>query len=1208
MKKSLYRSIFIFSVVILILVCAADAFAQDKTSLAKTVFAPGDIPETKLLIAQRGRYSIQTKSPTGAGISIIDRMAGVLGSDGSPGEKDGRVDLILETGEYKVKLVPDLDSSAAINLSVIQFKEVNEAKTTQDLPMLYDGDYIQTGLDDYCTKSYWVYFEQRGELRLEIMGRTFRECSVWQNGQWLMNLKPSMSTREPVSGRPMQYAEFYQTFEPGHYLLVMAGGSPTAWPNEAKEYPLFIRRGIQYLGEQGIRSITISPFGKDVYLVGQYTNYFECIRKDLKYTRMNTGTFNANQTRHVTARSAVINKESTTPFCSISAGNNGSRQQFLSLEAAPGDKLEVRFFKSASGSQYLSFRQTDKSLSYLVTSIPGIEAENSFDFTPLLVDTYRSKITLIKDMSVHVSSGNPWVRKVNLLGHCSAYIYIEESGDYKIAESADAGAAGKYRFRRAEDVFFSGTIPTYQTAEKSFKLVAGFYLMECDPVRAGILHYALYKDGSQNPQSLLAKPVKDPVVSFIWPNIILGPNADSSKYLYYNSRYNTQVGLSIRELPVNPAEPFSFYLPAGETVNTELALDADSALFIDGSGYDCTVTGKKLENGTIFREGKYAFQLKNTGSTIAFYSVYSLSKKAVSRTPRPVMKPIGESFPILTEEKPWFGDFERDETKKLLLRVTEPGLYRIETSGRLAMGLSIQTALVPVLGSASENTAGRNALIARYTRPGDYLVSVTTRGRSMGRAGVLLRRTEIVNEGELPADIVSRKTVAPDSALRYTLKPKEAGDYGVYSFGLGIQFPYRLEDTEGFPLVAEGRTGTSIALRNEVYYFYSLPLTFESRRLTRFTQVKMAETREGKTFDLFINKQQSHTWKETADRVPDVYKLVITAPVQVNGFVSEGMTGTMTGPGIQPVKLEGGKQLSMELVAGSYEIRAAAKEVQSLLPYTISVTTAELIPGMSYSYSSFPVSVVVSTGNDAVYDLWTFGFTDVKASLWDGKEKTLIAQADDRENDWNFRITQRLSPGRYLLKIDRIGSTTGNVTLYLDETTRQQVNAAKLPLSLERTIGKEVVEIPFAMPDEGIFMVKSDKGVGIRFALYNKDRLCGQAQDFLAVPLYKNIQYTLHVWQGEDVPQDVRITGALIASKTAVLGDAAQTLSGSQSFRLSNPAGLSYVFTSPVAGLYYSRGFERPFTFAERNALALTDTSFVLNRDLSVLGNVRVEP
>ena len=61
---------------------------EKRSLLEKTSFdlssTSTEIPETILRVNEQGQYSIQAESSTGTRIDLVDRMAGVMSSDGQP--------------------------------------------------------------------------------------------------------------------------------------------------------------------------------------------------------------------------------------------------------------------------------------------------------------------------------------------------------------------------------------------------------------------------------------------------------------------------------------------------------------------------------------------------------------------------------------------------------------------------------------------------------------------------------------------------------------------------------------------------------------------------------------------------------------------------------------------------------------------------------------------------------------------------------------------------------------------------------------------------------------------------------------------------------------------------------------------------------------------------------------------------------------------
>ncbi len=118
-------------------------------------------------------------------------------------------------------------------------------------------------------------------------------------------------------------------------------------------------------------------------------------------------------------------------------------------------------------------------------------------------------------------------------------------------------------------------------------------------------------------------------------------------------------------------------------------------------------------------------------------------------------------------------------------------------------------------------------------------------------------------------------------------------------------------------------------------------------------------------------------------------------------------------------EITGGETWNGLLPTGAYVLKAATIEPNNRFDYEVSVTAEELLAGQSRAVD-LPADVPVSIGSDAVAEIGSFGTTDVRAWLYDAKNK-LVATNDDRPNDWNFAIAGRIKPGFYRLHLEAVG-------------------------------------------------------------------------------------------------------------------------------------------------------------------------------------------
>jgi hypothetical protein len=460
--------------------------------------------------------------------------------------------------------------------------------------------------------------------------------------------------------------------------------------------------------------------------------------------------------------------------------------------------------------------------------------------------------------------------------------------------------------------------------------------------------------------------------------------------------------------------------------------------------------------------------------------------------------------------------------------------------------------------------------------------------------------------------VLSRQTVPADIGLRYRLAVEKRGRYSIFTFGLGVQFPFRLEDEDGFPLTPSNRMGVTLDLDPGAYAFYSLPVSFVTRRLTRFspfTPVRAAAA-EGKTNELPLNTRLQNVWKETPSRDPDVYRVTLPAALPVVLSLSSGMTGELKGGGKDfSEQIVGGKDLALDLDAGTYTLAVKTREVQNLFSYSVGISTSQLAAGLRYSLGSSRSEWLVSVAEDKVYDLWTFGMDDLKASLWDETGTRLLAENDDMESDWNFRITQRLAAGRYRLRIEPAGYASGSALLSMDVNEELALPERKPPFTVEKTLGREILQVPLRPAADGVLIVKTESGRAVRFGLYRGETFLAEGEDLLAVPLGRDRSYSLHVFQRDDSPQAVKVAVSLASPPQVTLPAREFSVDCPASLVINNPAGLSYRFGDADNLLLYSPDLESPcLPVAGAYVGTGNGRGYLLTKTLAPVKNIRVEP
>ena len=1050
----------------LILVSVAfstSVFGQDELPrLEQTEFTAQGTNETLLHISVPGRYSLQAQSDQGTEIEIVDRMAGPFAAAGSAGEEDGRLDLLLDKGTYKIRLLSHKEGVGTLKLAAHPFVEISSS----DKLLSLDTYQIESGsLEDLQQQSFWLHLKERRVLRLEAIGRNLKDCRLWRDGVWLEDIGPRFSIYEPVNGQPMGYAEFYHDLNPGVYRLTFYGGAARAWTDDAGGHPFFLRMGYRKLGASGKQIITLSPFGRDAYVAPPKTDFFQISRANKKATTLSVKRWGDKAHRHGGRDRASITKKSRNPSAVVQTSDK-ERKKWVTVQGTPGDQVVLTYFPAQGD----SFSFSRKSGDYWISSLHSAEGRDAIDVTGIL--SHPQQKTPVDSQILSVGLNTPLITgKFNLLGDTTLFVKLEDAGTYVIEEDETSGARGSYRI---EPFMVSYPrdyqSPRFQLPGKALELTQGLYKLT---IRAdeskGILSFTLrQKDANVGNLQMSAAPRKQ---GLLLPKVTL-PQYRGQYTLRLNHRHNVATGIIIRPLPMDLSDPLPVILNPGQSVTVSISVSQRSTLVIERdkeTSFLLTAEERMLAPDSTLSPGSHWFNLKNAGVDTTLFTLKTIPAEPPSVLTLSDLKDRLEQpkpFPQLTEQKPLYVDFERKQKQHFTLIVEEPSFYRLETSGRLATQLTVRTGLITRLFTAKQNGIGRNALVQQYLRPGVYQVTVQTEGQSRGRAGIHLRRTPLHREEGLTVGVVKRTHLQPDVALRYTLAIDEPGQYHLQTLGLGKDFADRLEDKEEWPLTKRrGRETATQHFEPGVYHYYSLPLPVESTRITTLTRIVEKQERVGKgPHPIPFNETIKMMWREEAGRPPDIFTTEITAPVDVTIDLSGGMEGILRSDPIGTDNgriIIGGSPWQNTLQPGRYEIAVKSVSENNLLPYTLRLGTSQLIPGLRQSVD-LPADLIVRLGAPGIVDLFSFGSTDVKASLWAETGTRLLAQNDDMPNDWNFRISQRLAPGRYLLKLVPVGRNHGSVEVAMKFREQHVLPERGFPpFTVEENLGEKVLAIPF---------------------------------------------------------------------------------------------------------------------------------------------------
>ena len=144
-------------------------------------------------IAEPGRYAITATSGSGTALQLVDRLAGPGEIAGRAGERDGRLDLLLDRGTYRLVTLGAERAAGEVGLEVRPFSEVSAPQP----PLLVEGKPVSSSLEDFEQRSWWLQIDKARRVILEAAGRNLADLRLFRDGGWLVDAAPARETIEP---------------------------------------------------------------------------------------------------------------------------------------------------------------------------------------------------------------------------------------------------------------------------------------------------------------------------------------------------------------------------------------------------------------------------------------------------------------------------------------------------------------------------------------------------------------------------------------------------------------------------------------------------------------------------------------------------------------------------------------------------------------------------------------------------------------------------------------------------------------------------------------------------------------------------------------------------------------------------------------------------------------------------------------------------
>jgi hypothetical protein len=1080
------------------LVLAPRVQAQDPTLSRDRVSAQGR-QSAVLQVARFGRYSIRVTSPQGTGLQLTDRMAGPGPVAGAPGERDGRLDVFLDRGEYLVTTLGHRAASGDATLAVHAFPSASDAAPSR----LEELKLVTTSLRDLEERSWWLDLPEARRVDLEAAGRSLADLRLWKDGKWLVDAAPTARRLQPRDGQPLLALRLVASLEPGLYLLAAYGGAEQPWAEPSDDDPLYLRWGIPQLGSAGRRRHELSPFGIDRFLVPGPVTSFRVELPEARPLELRVSPFDPKQPFAEAGVRVAVEKTSVPPVAE--------------LDRPPVEGHHVVTVSGEAGQPYVlqHFERLDHytfsgSRPHWISTIHSGHAADSIDATGVLIEmrpgVVREHVTPLRSQVVEIGPETLWRRRANLLGTTTLFVRVKETGQYAVTVEDALATVRVEPFLISTPAGYRS--PAFQPSGATWSLDAGFYTVTLEPQRkgvatvevrpAGILDRLLRRVG------LGEEAAEGPVVGAVrFGEVRL--HADAVYRLYVNRQPGVSVGAVVRPLPLDLSDPLPVWQRPGEEVAVPFEQRETGTLYAedeDGERLEVSVDAGAWQQAVTVAPGRHIARVRVGGEATRTYGLAFVPQRLDPKTPLPELSPERlatlPEFPRLASGSKATLDLARGAQATYLLDLPEPGLYRLESTGLLATEGNLRTRTTTSLVRRAENGVGRNFAIQSYLTPGDYQLTVAPRGRSAGHLGLRLQRSSLRRGGFLTLYRPARASLRAGEAVEYRFIITEPGEFRVRALGNGDRrLRCRLDDRDGWPLVPpEGAADLTRWFDPGHYRFVILPEGTDARVVSVIEPVPHPRRYSGHgPHSLPLGRRVESVWMEpeaAAPRVPDVWELELPAAAELRLEVGGEMHGRLLregdGGGTEVAEVPVRRGFQGRLERGHYRLELVAARVDNRAPYTLAAWPVPLVAGLERELD-LPAEVPVAVGETGLVELASFGTQDVRARLLDA-QGAVVAASDDRPDDWNFAIGRSLDAGDYTLRVEPVGAARAKTVVSMRRPALVEEAPLATPAATSLVAGDAAHLYPLVLPGAAELLLvsaRTDEGVGLALERREED-------------------------------------------------------------------------------------------------------------------------
>lgn len=854
--------------------------------------------EAVLTLDAPGAIHLSAKSAQGTACELIDRVRGPFARAGAVGGQSCELDLLLDAGQYKVRVESPSRGKGQVTLTATPFQELNATPLR-----LEPGTSLLTKLKPQQQATFWLSMKQPGVPWVRLSGRHAGEVQLWRNGEWLEGLRAHHAQFSPKPGQPMHEWWLDERLEAGDYQLVVYGKSSATITGASVDDSLTIETGFRAGPAERAVEFTLPPSGLFAVQVPQdsLAAVMTAVEKPASPLQLQTLRGNVRSP----SDACTVDAASLSPRCAALLDGRNEPTSVLLVRGAPGTRGQLEWAPLRSDGRYdyggyygpmathLRFLANHGRYALGVNDLP-----DDTDAAPLgcLVERIDQKdevAGLVGHAMPAFAPGERLEFNFNYSGSEVVWFEVKSGGLKGLFSSSKMRVQAKGERRSTCELYRITTNSMLERLSQSsgegcdltLPLSPGLYQLSLTGGNTGVEQLSISGEGDTGVKPLASTG------GCTLPDLGL----EEGRYRLNLNRRGavTSRGLTLASLPWKAPEPLHLRLDAQQAVTLPIELPAGVVVRSTGGvAFGCAV-----EKGTVsarqgvceLRAGSDRLKLANTSDKPVTLTLSRPGAMPAFTSPvsfNPTLTPL----PKMALDVPAWFDFEREQSWSATFEVAMPGLYNVTTQGLLATRCSLRTPVISDVAQASGGGRGRNCLIQTYLQKGRYLLTAQTTGLSRGRAALSLTRRPVREQPGITGEGEQFFRAEANELVQQKLVVKTAADFDLGTTSQGTSLSCRLDDPDGWPIEPVPSQCNGVRhLRPGTWLWTQLPLTVESMRRTRLHKVREAVTLSGNK----PHKVDAFTWytAELGSDGKDEFLFSLEGETQLDVVLTNGMQG-----------------------------------------------------------------------------------------------------------------------------------------------------------------------------------------------------------------------------------------------------------------------------------------------------------------------------